>query len=601
MPLSQDYRAWLRLVLAVLLSIAAWIVWAPTLRATFAPYHELFPQEDSQDFDNGSVAPSGHVEVTGYRACPYGWCLGPGQSGSLTYRFIANADRPFLKLWFYRPAGGTSQVSLSLDDGATWRPVTINAPDARDMEQVDLGTAITAGQQAAVRFAAANPTPAEVLVLDKLTVVYGGTARPPLPRSRAMFGMVVSFGLAAVIVSRRRLDALTTVLILALGASLRYSATLALADVPLEPDAIGYRAFARKMALFTDTGFLSARFDMREPLYILLVRVYFKVFGDSAFGMRLLGIVLGTATIWGFMRIGRDLFGRVPGQLIGLLIALNGPLVQEPGRALRLELELVLVAAYFFAAFVKPWRRVMPAAAVLTGIGLLLILTRSTYLPVVVALNAYALYRPGQLTAWAGAMAVTVALLAIVIVPYRYNMYRVNGDPFYDTATYARWSANMEFAGRPGFPTRAQLETNAYLGPPISYRDYMLGLHTPGELIVGTVRGYYKLFRAMIVSPWVLVENVKVRFAIDLLFQLAAVAGFVLALGQARYRWVPLTFVLLESSVAFLYDRNLLEPYRHSYAGWPLVLFAATLAVLTLLGRAPAPAPIQASSGGKSV
>jgi hypothetical protein len=231
----------------------------------------------------------------------------------------------------------------------------------------------------------------------------------------------------------------------------------------------------------------------------------------------------------------------------------------------------------------------------MSAAGVILVVTRSTYMPVVLALNAYAfveiLAARGStwreaLTlkaagAWMAGMAITAAILAAGVVPHRYSMYKLHGDPFWDTGMYARWNANFEFAGQPGFPTIEELQKDGYIGPRLTYDEYMFGMHTKSDLLVGTVRGYYKLFRKMELCPW-WVKDLDRRSTVNIAFQVVAAAGLIASVWFRKYRWIPLAFMLMEFPVSFLFDRKLVEPYRHGYSAFPLVLFSAMM-MLTLL------------------
>jgi hypothetical protein len=98
-------------------------------------------------------------------------------------------------------------------------------------------------------------------------------------------------------------------------------------------------------------------------------------------------------------------------------------------------------------------------------------------------------------------------------------------------------------------------------------------------LIVGFSRGFWKLYREMLICPLGRVAPSVYCPPVNAAFQIIAAIGLVLALRSRRYRWIPLAFVLFELPVSFLYDRLLVEPHRHTYSSFPLVLFAAVLTV----------------------
>jgi hypothetical protein len=408
---------------------------------------------------------------------------------------------------------------------------------------------------------------------------------PTFPAGQTVFLIVLSFGLAVTVLCRNWPLALSTTLILALATQLRYDRAVDLLFVALEPDAIMYRRWADTMRLFSETGFFSARFSVREPGFIFAIHAFSSLFGSSDFGLRLLCVVLSPVYVRGTIRVVRKLWGDIAGQLAGLLMALNVILIMEAGRGLRLELELVLCLAFFYLAFARQWSRrwVLETIAV-AAVGALLVCTRSTYVPVVMVLGAYAVFRHAGVKAAAAGALITAAILAAVVVPHRYSMYLQHNDPYFDTNAYARYNANFEFAGRPGWPTFAQLQADGFVGPPITYRQYMLDLHTPWELVEGTARGYWKLYRHMEIAP-LGVTNPTWIAVLNGMFQALGAAGMLAALWKREYLWIPLAFVVFEFPVAFLYDRNLVELYRHSYTSFPLVLFAAVLFVHVVLRR----------------
>ena len=568
--------SWPRLAAALVIVVAASIYWGPELRVIFKPTGDLVRQV-REHFNNGASEAPIPPEVTGFFGCTDGWCLMPGGAGTLTYRLTAQEDGvPAIVLWDYLPAGGTNRLSASAEGKS---PQVISLNTAHNGRWLDLGMRLSRGQTLVLVFEATNPTPNQALVIDQLLVEYRTAPVQQMPRGYTVFWIVLSYGLAGVVLCRRWVLALSTVLILALATQLRYDRAVNLLFEFLEPDAFMYRKWAGTMRLFTETRFFSARFGVREPGFIFAIHAFSSVFGSSDFALRLLCVVLSPFYVWGTIRVGRKLWGDIAGQIAGLLIAVNVPLVMEAGRGLRLELELVLCLAFFYLAFAREWSRQWWWETIaFAAIGAGLVVTRSTYVPVVLVLGTYAVFRRAGWKAAAGSALITAAILAAVVVPHRYNLYRITNDPYYDTNSYARYNANYEFAGRPGWKTVAELAADGYAGPRMTYSEYMFGLHTRWELIEGTARGYWKLYRYMEIAPWGL-QNPKAIAVLNGLFQALAAAGMLVALWKREYLWIPFSFVVFEFPVSFLYDRNLVELYRHSYTSFPLVLFAAILFV----------------------
>jgi hypothetical protein len=569
--------SWWRVLLAVVIAAAAWIGWQPALRVIFVQTSEPVRQV-VEGFDKGALSAPDRVKNEGFEPCTYGWCLAPGASGTFTYEADASDYMPGLMLWHFRPPdGGTLRLFLSTDGGARYQLLTENSNYVG--QRFDLPLPAAPGRKLLLRYEATNPSPNQALVIDQLLLDYRTGPVPPFPKRLTVFLIVLSFGLVLVVLGPRWPLALSTVLILALAASLRYEAAIELYFTVLDPDVGMYRYYAGVMKLFSETGFFSARFSEREPLHVFVLHVYSGLFGDAAFNYRLVTVILSTLSVWAVMRVGRALFGDIAGQFTGLAMALNIPLIAEAARGLRLELEIVLCMAFFGLAFARKWRAPWPLETLaMAAVGAVLVSARSTYVPIVLALGTYAVFRRVGFKAAIGGALITTAVVAACVVPHRYNMYKLKGDPYWDTTMYARWNANWEFVGKPGFPTANDLQTNGYIGPRLTYREYMLGMHTPWELVEGTSRGYWKLYRNMEAAPFGVTSD-RVRGWINITFQVLGVTGFLLALWKREYLWIPLAFLLFEFPVSFLYDRGLVEPYRHSYSAFPLVLFATVLVI----------------------
>jgi hypothetical protein len=570
--------SWRRVVAAAVIAAAAWIVWGSAVRSVFTPPPKSVLQL-TETFNDGAVTAPQRVDATGFKPCPNGWCLDPGTSGTLVYQVVPAQDVATLVLWSMLPPGGSNRVSVSVDGGARYQVLSQNA--SYTASRLDLGGGARRGRTVLLKFDASNPSPNQVLALDQLMLDSRAVPGPELITHRTILLMFVSFGMAVVVLCRRWPLALSTVLILALAASLRYEGAVAFINTALDPDAENYLALAAIMRLFTETGFFSAQFDFREPGFVLAIHLFTGLFGSSDFGLRLLTVILSTASVWGVMRVARGVWGPTAGQVAGLVLAVNQRLIFESARGLRLELELVLCMAFFGLAFVRNWSRWPGPVLAMSLVGAMLAMTRSTYVPVVLVLGTYAVYRRAGLKAAVGGALILVAVVAAFVTPHRYNLYKLHGDPYYDTSIYARWNANFEFAGRPGYPTWEELQKDSFVGPPITYKQYMFGLHTPRELLEGTVRGYWKLYRKMEVCPW-RVTNETVCGIINAVFQVLAAAGWAIALWRRNYLWIPFSFLVFEFPVSFLYDRGLVEPYRHSYTALPLLLFSAVLTVVTL-------------------
>jgi len=564
-------RPLVRILTTIGIGATAWVFAGPLLLEAVSPPSGRVTGF-FEDFNGGTV--NGDMDVAGFYPGVDGWYLGPRQQGILTYRLPHNGRgrvRLTVAVWFYTPGASFTRLEVSGDGGRHF--------DALSVRRTLVGGRLTStvflvpGEPLVFRFSAANATDQERLFVDQFT-------GNDVPGSTLELGSAV-FLLSAMLLPWTRRHSVPWVLALLLavswGSGIRLQEAALFAEETLEPDAIGYRHMATVMDLFTPNGFYAGNWGQREPLFMFVVKLWFGIAGTEPVKLRVLTAILSSLVIgfsaWAAWRI----FGPTAAIFVGVAIAASQPLIREAGRGLRLELEMLLLMCYvlLFTTLSKhgPLRQAWVLGAFTGTMGLL----RTTYLPALSIVNIWILYRGrSSRTSWFWPAVLTLCVAAVLTAPHRYSLYRHYGDPFHDTALYARWNANFEFAGQPGYPTIEELQRDAYVGPHISYATYLFGLHTPWQLAAGTVSGMKKLFKAMDI-------RVDKHEWINHTIQGLGLAGFLLAIFDRRFAWLPLLFVLLEVQGAYLYDRRLLETYRHTIAGLPLVLFAACYFVQRVL------------------
>jgi len=571
-----------RPLLAAVLLLAFLVVFHREVRFLFEKDPKLIA-EVTENFNHGVVRRPEAVENHGFVAGPKGWELLPKAKGSLLYRApspLGPGQGAFLSLFFYRPSPEVQNaLKLSLDGGKTFSPIARNVHLLGT--RIDLTPYLSSGGAFQLLFEAENDSPSPVLVLDKMDLrIFEG--RPTLPPSPLRMTLAfLAFGFSFVLLTPHWKRALPLLLILSLGFFLRILNLERVIYSTLDPDAQGYRVYAERITLFGENGFYSANFSIREPFFLLVAKAFFQLFGPSDTHLRFVSLFLSLVAILLTYRLASGLFGHGLGLLSALGMALNLPLIVESGRGLRLELEMVLLLLFCHVGFVKREMVPLPRFLLLGLIGGLIVLTRSSYLPglfLLLIVAAFTHEGPLKRSALLGSLA--VLLMILLFVPHQYMIYKRHGDLFWDANLHTRWYANLEFGGKPGFPSREELEKDAYAGPKLAYAEYLFKLHTPAEAIIGTLRGSLKIIAGMDLVGYRKPAAALLGFDpgwVDHGVTALGASGLLLALFLPGFRWLPFTFPALTFPVAFLYDRGLTEPYRLTMQAFPFFLLMGLL------------------------
>jgi hypothetical protein len=556
-------------------------------------------------FDGGHIArPDRLVSIDGFTAGAYGWYLSPGAGGRLVYRIARQGGTTIrISVWLYAFPGVTNAILASTGNEA---PATLLTNVSGEGVKVVLPKLFDSASSVVIEIDARNSSPAQVLVIDRM-VTYASSGTDP--RAPPVLSYVAFGGLAALItlaLLRTRRDALALSaamgVVVASATATRFLDLFA-ANGPLDPDAYVYRLYADSFEWwpFSGHGLFSGNFSEREPLFPLVVHAYFQVLGSSDFHVRVVSVTLSIAVVVLSVVAARRLLGWPAALLVGFMLALSGPLIQESVRGLRLELEMVVLLLLYMALDRSPSRRPLLHAIVVGAIGAAMVLTRTYYLPIFVAavlLSFLVRYRPSWRTI--GLVGTAVIIMLAAEGAHRVGLYEHHGDAFFDTAGYNRWNANVErFAiGRPLphpelFPTAQQYqELGPYFGPKISTTQYLLVIHSPLEFVRDSLAGARAEFDT-IDGTTVLAQKathftalrgrigavaartaLRVDLATRWLILLGLMALVVRAWRRPHLALIPLMVISWLGLTAFLFDHSLLERYRHTWQTMPLALIA---------------------------
>jgi O-antigen ligase len=460
---------------------------------------------------------------------------------------------------------------------------------------------------------ATNRGAAEVLVLDRLTFS-SGPLGPPYPGPRyAYWALGGLAGLLAMPLIGRRLPgpiiALALALIVGAATDLRMSALVFAAHhVQPNPDTISYQVWADQFRWWPpNKGLFCGCFGPREPVWIAAGHLASQLFGSATFHLRATTTLLSVGVVVLAIAAGRRRLSWAGALAVGILVALNGNIISNATRGLRTELEMASCLILYLLLDRDGVRHALRNATAAGLVGAALVLTRSFFLPVVIVMDGISLitrYRPVKQLLMLLVVAVGLPLagtvghrLAMYELPY--TQYGGQHNPFLDTDSYARWSANYEkfIYGRDLphpelFQTREEyLSCGLYCGPHITYFQFLFVLHTPQQVLLESLAGYVDIVQntggMFRLDPWQLTGDSIVPasepppspgYWLDTIVRYLGVVGLVAMLVTGIHRrrdlLVPGMYLGILGFATFLYHRKLIEPYYNVIQAWPFMFIA---------------------------
>jgi len=310
------------------------------------------------------------------------------------------------------------------------------------------------------------------------------------------------------------------------------------------PDAVGYRDLARAMTLFYDS-------QVREPLYILFVKVGLAVLGDGDTQVRIVSYLFSVLLIPVLYKVGHGLFDRATGLIGATILAANSAWASNGALGLRLEVFTIAILILTWAIF-TPRPPGLRRHAIWLGLASTCVcLVRLTSLWFCLIGTAYALYRRGWNTR---AFLLAAMITFLPVAPYLVYCSAKYGDPLHALNVHVKHFRNQEVASQSGSSVREEIAKDPYGGPETNAVRYFFSRHSPRELLERTVRAFYQIFlgsqgrRALaddnrVLYWWVLCSFLPVLFS--------------------RRRLLLVWVALLVGPIAWLYGEDFGPELRH--------------------------------------
>ena len=446
------------------------------------------------------------VKLEGFITGNQGLQLLPGSSGKIAFSFNKELHQGCLiRVWFYGDEGvqRPNAIRVSVDGGKTFKKVTGCGNYIGTV--FDLSSYVKGSNNVQLLFEAENYAPFTPAVFDKIEVVLpeGEYVKTPLPNLTIIVGlvflllMIFYYAFKRDFSGRERVATVFLMLIMLLAVYLRWNELVRVSGTILDGDAKGYLHYADKMNLFSDNGFYSAQFDKREPLYIFIVKMFFLFFGESETHLRFVSFVFSLTTIYLTYRIGKEWFSDIVGLTAAFILSVHPYLINLSARGLRAEWFTTLILLFIYYGYIKT-TMTSGLRMLITGFltGCILLTRLESFLMLFIVLALYPLLAREK---WNFRMVFVTLILGVsLLLPHLYSIYKKHGSPFYTVNQYARFYANREFMGKPGFPTKEEIiEKGMYTGSNITPLEYYFKLHTPWQCVKYSVIGFAKIHLTM--------------------------------------------------------------------------------------------------------
>lgn len=300
----------------------------------------------------------------------------------------------------------------------------------------------------------------------------------------------------------------------------------------LDPDASFYLSLAENSQGIWKTG-------SREPVFIWMIRIVLPFFKDGNLAIRCVSFFLSFIVLGAVLVVAKRIFNPFVGFFSVFFLIHNSNINTLSVMGMRFEMIILTILLMVYLLFLYRAKKKRISSLVTGLCGGLILLAYLPNLPLVL----FTIILKGIREKWRAVHFLTSVILSFLICsPYLIYSARNFGDPLNSINVHAKWYRNMEFAGKPGFPTKEEVEKNSYCGDALTSFDYMFKLHSFKEVVTRSARGFYYIYWSKYMG--------RIGFGHSLFLWFYFI-GIVILLMEGRWDFI-LFFLLISVPLSFV-------------------------------------------------
>ncbi len=308
----------------------------------------------------------------------------------------------------------------------------------------------------------------------------------------------------------------------------------------------------------------------KESVIMLILLFFFNLFGtNSEIALRLSSLIFHLLTIGLVFMYGKKIKSFTTGLIASLFIGTHAYLVQLSARGLRDSAFTFALTLLIFFIFEANYKKIIAKISfILTSLFLVYLRLHSLFqiITIVPVLAVCKRIKKSPYIRQSLFIIITLILISFPIINHNLKTYDTWN---YSEQMHLKWNANVEFAGKPGFPSKESVAINPFQGPPISPFTYFFKLHTIPDLIKSTIGGIIKTFQFLyfkknifgffifLYGGWLMVKTKKNWYIPFLVFYLEMPHFFLATKNLVEYRSMTHSLPFIGLTIGFAIDKIL--------------------------------------------
>lgn len=319
----------------------------------------------------------------------------------------------------------------------------------------------------------------------------------------------------------------------------------------------------RFLALDFKNAFLGNYCGNKESIIMYIFQFFWKIFGfESEMGIRVSSVFFHLMTIILVFWYGKKIKSFTTGLIAALFIGTQTYLIELSTRGLRDTAFTFFITVFAYLLFETNLKKLKNIVSIIT-IGILTIYLRLHSLLQLVSITLFFSFLTKKIIAGL----LIIIFLIITALPLIQNNLKVYKTWNYSESMHLKWNTNVEFAGKPGFPSKESVTINPFQGPEISNVTYFFKFHSLPDLVISTLKGVGKAFVDLyfknnnfglilfLAGAWLMIQQKKYWYILFLIFWLEVPHFFLVTKNLVEYRSMTQSLPFISLVIGYIIDR----------------------------------------------